>query len=223
MAMARRIGHLLIAGLVSAAGLMPVHRANAADFDFYVLSLSWSPTWCAANDPDGRTAQCDGRRLYGLVVHGFWPQNEHGYPEDCRSSEPDRVPGGLLRSYYDLIPSAGLAGHEWRKHGTCTGLSQQRYFGQIRAAFSKIRLPPVIFNGSINRNLDTGDIEDLMTNFNPGLPKDGISVLCDHDKLSEIRICMTKSLDFRGCGEVERQSCSKRTVTLPSILKESIE
>jgi ribonuclease T2 len=219
----RQVSSLLVTGWMLAAGLLSPHRAGAADFDFYVLSLSWSPTWCAANDPDGRTAQCNGRRAYGLIVHGFWPQNEHGYPQDCRSSEPDRVPGGLIRGYYDLIPSAGLAGHEWRKHGTCSGLTQQRYFGQIRAAFSKIKFPPVIFNGSINRNLKTGDIEDLMTSFNPGLPKDGISVLCDDGKLSEIRICMTKSLDFRACGEVDRQACNKRTLTLPGILKESVE
>jgi ribonuclease T2 len=220
--MERILGQLLL-GLTIIMGLAAARPALAADFDFYVLSLSWSPTWCAAKDPDGRTAQCNGKRRYGLIVHGLWPQYERGFPQDCPSTEPDRVPGNLLRSYYDIIPSAGLAGHEWRKHGTCSGLSQQRYFGLLRAAFSKIKLPPVIFNGSINRNLKTGDIEDLMTSFNPGLARDGISVLCDKGKLSEIRICMTKSLDYRACGEVDRQSCNKTIVTLPGILKANIE
>jgi ribonuclease T2 len=62
-----------------------------------------------------------------------------------------------------------------------------------------------------------------MTDSNPGLPKDGISVLCDDGKLSEIRICMTRSLDFRSCGETGRPACNKRIVTLAGILKESIE
>jgi ribonuclease T2 len=220
--MKRNLGRLVIA-LILVAGLGTTRPAAASDFDFYVLSLSWSPTWCAANDRDGQTPQCDGKRRYGLIVHGFWPQYEHGFPQDCPSSEPDRVPGSLLRGYYDIIPSAGLAGHEWRKHGTCSGLSQQRYFSLLRAAFSKIKLPPVIFNGSINRNLKTGDVEDLMTSFNPGMTQDGISVICDKGKLSEIRICMTKSLDYRACGEVDRQSCNKSIVTLPGILKEKIE
>jgi len=221
--MVRRVLGFLLAGLLFAAGLSAPRPSNAADFDFYVLSLSWSPTWCAAHDPDGQTPQCNGKRRYGLIVHGLWPQNEHGWPQDCRSSEPDRVPGSLLRGYYDLIPSAGLAGHEWRKHGTCSGLSQQRYFGQLRAAFAKIQMPPVIFNGSINRRLKSGDIEDLMMSFNPGLQKDGIAVTCDNGQLAEIRICMTKSLDFRACTEVNRQACRQQILTLPSIIKGNIE
>lgn len=218
-----RILGLFVAAMLALIGPAALDEAQAADFDYYVLALTWSPTWCAANDRDGRTPQCNGRRRYGLVVHGLWPQNERGWPEDCRSAEPDRVPGDLLRGYYDIIPSAGLAGHEWRKHGTCSGLTQQRYFGLIRAAFAKLKLPPVIFNGSINRNLKTGDIEDLLTSFNPGLPRDGIGVSCDNGRLSEIRICMSKSLDFRSCSEPGRNTCTRRTLLLPGIMKESIE
>ena len=217
--MARRVFGLFLAGLLFLGGFSVGQPVRAADFDYYVLSLSWSPTWCAANDRDGRTPQCDGKRRYGLVVHGFWPQNERGWPEDCRSSEPDRVPTSLLRSYFDIIPSAGLAGHEWRKHGTCSGLNQQRYFAQLRAAYAKVQKPPVIFNGSIDRRLRTGDIEDLLTSFNPGLPRNGISVICDQNQLAEIRICMTKSLDFRACSQDERPSCRQQIVTLPSITK----
>ena len=46
-------------------------------FDFYVLALSWSPSFCEAakeRAPD-RTpqAQCSSRP-YHFVVHGLWPQ-----------------------------------------------------------------------------------------------------------------------------------------------------
>jgi ribonuclease T2 len=127
------------------------------------------------------------------------------------------VPNNLVRSLFDIVPSAGLAGHEWRAHGTCSGLTQERFFGQLRAAFSKIQMPPVIFNGSISRRLKTDDVEKLMMSFNPGLQKDGIAVTCEAGQLAEIRICMTKSLDFRSCGEVDRQSCRQSIVTLPPI------
>jgi ribonuclease T2 len=200
-----------------AFSLGSVKPAVAADFDYYVLALSWSPTWCAQHDRDGQTAQCNGNRRYGLVVHGLWPQNERGWPQDCQSDEPDRVPNNLIRSFLDIIPSVGLAGHEWRTHGTCSGLTQQRYFGQLRAAYRKVQLPPVIFNGSIDRNLKTGDIEDLMMSFNPGLQRKGISVSCDQGRLSEIRICMTKSLGFRACSDPDNNACSQRTLTLPPI------
>ena len=216
--MRRWLSTLLTVGLLSFGALSPSgDAARADDFDFYVLSLSWSPSWCSANDRGGRTAQCNGRRSYGLVVHGLWPQNERGWPEDCASDEPDRVPDSLLRGYYDIIPSAGLAGHEWRKHGTCSGLNQSRYFSTIRSAYTRVKLPPLVFNGQIDRRLATDDIETLMMKANPGLARDGIAIGCDHGQLSEIRICLTKSLDFRGCPQVDRNACRQRIVSLPAI------
>jgi ribonuclease I len=46
----------------------------AGRFDFFVLSLSWSPQFCST--PAGRKSsmQCGGSRAYGFVLHGLWPQ-----------------------------------------------------------------------------------------------------------------------------------------------------
>jgi ribonuclease T2 len=198
-------------------GLALPQAASADDFDFYVLSLSWSPSWCAGNDRDGSTAQCDGRRAYTFIAHGLWPQNERGWPEYCSSSEPERVPQALARTLYDIIPSAGLAGHEWRKHGTCSGLTQRVYFDTLKAAYRKVRLPPAIFDGRIQRRLAVDDIEALFARANPGLKPDGIAVGCDGGRLSEVRICMTKSLAFRACAEVDRNACRARMVNLPAL------
>jgi ribonuclease T2 len=214
--MRHRLLSLFLAGLLF---LLPAGagsgRADASDFDFYVLSLSWSPSWCAANDKGRRSAQC--KRSLGFIVHGLWPQNERGWPENCSTDEPDWLPNELIRSYFDLIPSAGLAAHEWRKHGTCSGLSQQRYFQTLRAAYSKVKLPPVIFDGRIDRNLAITDIERLMSQSNPGLSANGIAVACERGKLEEIRICLTKSLTFRACPEVDRNACRQRILSVPAI------
>ena len=207
----------LIGLLVAIAALALPQMARADNFDFYVLSLSWSPSWCAANDPDGSTAQCDGRRKYTFIAHGLWPQNERGWPEYCASREPERVPQSLASTYYDIIPSAGLAGYEWRKHGTCSGLSQRIYFETIRSAYRKIRLPPSIFDGRIARKLATDEIEALFVRANPGLTRDAIAVTCDRGQLSEIRICMSKSLGFRACEEVNNNACRARMVGVPAL------
>ena len=207
----------LLGLLIALAGLMAPRAAIAEDFDFFVLSLSWSPSWCAGNDRDGSTAQCDGRRPYTFIAHGLWPQNERGWPEYCSSREPERVPQALASQFYDLIPSAGLAGHEWRKHGTCSGLSQRVYFDTLRAAYNKIRLPPTIFDGRMARKLAVDDIETLFARANPGLKRDGIAVGCDSGRLSEIRICMTKSLSFRACAEVDNNACRARMVSVPAL------
>src|SRR5262249_22498074 len=54
------------------------------EFDYYVLSLSWSPSFCeTAGGNNARRLQCGGRP-YSFVVHGLWPQYERGFPESCQ-------------------------------------------------------------------------------------------------------------------------------------------
>jgi ribonuclease T2 len=44
-------------------------------FDYYVLSLSWSPSFCEASGERGAPPQQQcGARAYSFVVHGLWPQ-----------------------------------------------------------------------------------------------------------------------------------------------------
>ncbi len=74
------------------------------------------------------------------MVNGLWPQYERGYPQDCATGERD-VPNNALRSLYDIMPSAGLIRHQWRKHGSCAGLSQSDYFKVVRKARNVIAVP----------------------------------------------------------------------------------
>nr|WP_183807160.1 ribonuclease [Mycoplana azooxidifex] len=185
-------------------------------FDFYVLSLSWSPTWCMDNDASGRSEQCRTGRNAGFIVHGLWPQNERGHPEFCRAREPDRVPSSLGRSYLDIIPSMGLIGHQWRKHGSCSGLSQGDYLAVTRAAFERIELPDEIEDAGGGR-IGAAETEAALVAANPGLSERGIAVTCDDGRLDEIRICMTPGLGFRDCPEVDRAACRTKTITQPPI------
>src|ERR1044072_2158162 len=81
--------------LVTAASSAPAQdrRQNApGEFDFYVLSLSWSPSFCEAASERGnkgrsQVAQCGGRP-FSFVVHGLWPQYERGFPEFCQRPAP---------------------------------------------------------------------------------------------------------------------------------------
>ena len=127
------------------------------------------------------------------------------------------MPEQLIRNYFDIVPSAGLAGHEWRKHGTCSGLSQEMYFRTLRRAYAAVSIPPVIFNGAVDRRLGVEQIEALFMRSNPGLAGDAIAVACEGGGLSEIRICMTKSLTLRSCAEVDRNACRARMVSVPAL------
>ena len=189
---------------------------STGGFDFYVLALSWSPTYCSSDEGSGNRQQCGTDKDYGFIVHGLWPQNERGYPESCDSREPERVPDSLGRSLFDIMPSMGLIGHQWRKHGTCSRLSQADYFKTLRAAWNRLSIPADLRRPQTSKRLSGDEIVRKMTAANAGLGKDAIALTCNDGQLDEIRICFTKDLKFRDCAGAGRQSCRKNTVTLPA-------
>jgi ribonuclease T2 len=185
-------------------------------FDFYVLSLSWSPSWCLDNDPSGRSMQCDPGNNHGFIVHGLWPQNDKGYPEFCRTRDPDRVPDALGRSLFDIMPSMGLIGHEWRKHGSCSGLSQKDYFTVLRAAREKLVIPPALQSVASDQRTNPARIETALISANPGLRPDALAVTCASGRVDEVRVCFNKDLSFRACGEIDRAGCKVKSLSLPA-------
>lgn len=192
------------------------HVPQGTGFDFYVLSLSWSPSYCEAEGDNANRQQCDSGRPYAFVVHGLWPQFERGYPQKCATDEP-KVSGQTLRALYDIMPSAGLIRHEWQTHGSCTGLSQSDYFDVLRAARKKVAVPPDFRGLDAYRTLSPDDAEAAFLQANPDLPPDGIAVTCDRRFLRDVRICMTKDLDFRSCDEVDRRSCRMGKMVMPPV------
>ncbi len=181
-------------------------------FDFFVLALSWSPTYCAG--PKASPQQCRGRS-HRFVVHGLWPQYVRGYPDFCQSPAP-YVPDAVVSGMDDLMPSKGLILHEWRKHGTCTDLSPKSYFDLVRAARGKVAIPPA-FAADSPPTLTGEAIEAAFMSANPGLKDDMIAVDCNDGRLSEVRICMNRDLGFIACPEVNRRSCSpRRPLAIPA-------
>jgi ribonuclease T2 len=185
-------------------------------FDFYVLALSWSPSYCATEGADADRQQCASGRPYSFIAHGLWPQYERGYPQDCPVT--DRfVPRELVSQMRDIMPSGGLVGHEWRKHGSCTGLSQADYFAAVRRAYQMVNIPASLRNVTTSRDVDPMLVEKAFIAANPGIPAGGIAVTCDKGHLEDVRICMTKDLKFRSCTEVDADACTRRSVTMPPV------
>lgn len=198
------------------ASAKPRSVPQGKGFDFYVLSLSWSPSYCEAEGADANRQQCDAGRPYAFVVHGLWPQFERGYPEDCRTDEPS-VPNETLRTLYDIMPSAGLIRHEWTQHGTCSGLSQADYFRVLRAAREAVTIPAEYRRLDGYKTLDPDEAERAFLSANPGLPAAGVAVTCDKRYLRDVRICMDKGLGFRACPEVDRRDCRLDRVVMPPV------
>ncbi len=199
---------LLLATTPAWAGGVP------GDFDFYVLSLSWSPTWCAtAERPD--PTECG--KPHGFVVHGLWPQYEDGAPDACPTGMPQWVGRPIVNAIRDIMPAAGLVGYEWRTHGVCSGLSQEAYFATVRRALDEVALPENLTAPRRDATLSPRAIEQAFIAANPRLVDRGIAVVCSRGQLEEVRICLTKSLEFRRCPEVDRRGCRAGEITVPAV------
>jgi ribonuclease T2 len=195
----------------SAASSVP----QGSGFDFYVLSLSWSPTFCDSEAAGRNREQCGGAKDFGWVVHGLWPQNEKGWPENCPTPEGSRVPERIGRTVIDIMPGMGLIGHQWRKHGSCSGLGMQDYFKLVREAHERIRVPPELATVSRESRTSPQAVEAAFIRSNPGLNRSAVAVTCDRERVDEVRICLDRSLGFRACPEVDSRSCRRSEITIP--------
>ena len=179
-----------------------------------MLSLSWSPSWCEATGNARGDVQC--ARPFSFVVHGLWPQYQRGYPADCdtRVAPPSRE---QIRDMLDVMPSPGLIAHEWRKHGTCSGLKADVYLRIVRKLYEKIRVPEEFVAPDKPRMVAPHEVEAAFMAANKGLDADEISTLCDGRRLQEVRICLKKDLSaFAKCPEVERRSCRLERAYMPA-------
>ncbi len=187
--------------------------ANAGAFDYYVLSLSWSPEFCDTRNTGGDDPQCGAGRRFGFVVHGLWPQyNGGGYPEACSSSS--KVPPWIVNAMLPLMPSPHLIEHEWETHGTCSGLDANRYFQQIQKAFATVKVPDE-FKAPIQQvEIAPSRVTARFLGANPSFPRDAIKVQCRARYLSEVRVCLTKDLKGRACSSDVRDTCRDDSIIM---------
>ena len=188
------------------------------EFDFYVLALSWSPSFCEAAAERGNSgrSQVQCSRPYSFVVHGLWPQYERGFPEYCQRPAP-RLDRNIMTSMLDLMPAPGLIFNEWDKHGTCSGLGARGYFENIRKARAAVKIPEEFLQLSEEKTIAPDDLEAAFIKINPGLSGSAISVTCSSRRLSEVRICLSKDMQFRACDEIDRRACRRDEVVMPPV------
>ena len=83
---------IVCAGSASARSHHHHHKQtnSSGHFDYYLMSLSWSPSYCATHPRD--TTQC-GHQGFGFVLHGLWPQYRNGsWPQHCATqATPDEA------------------------------------------------------------------------------------------------------------------------------------
>lgn len=178
-------------------------------FDYYLLTLSWSPEYCHSNPSN---AQCAGAHHFGFVVHGLWPEFANGgYPEHCSNAPGPRNPAAFL----DIMPDLGLIQHEWTTHGTCSGLTADAYFNAIRQAFTSIKIPQPFAMPTMQQTVSARQIKTVFEQANPILKDPDIVISCASNYLKAVEICMTKSLTPTACTALS--SCNANRIRVPPV------
>ena len=220
---ARSLGGLLIALLVASAASVAVAKSHGQHggesrpgrFDYYVISLSWAPSFCETHPND--TQEC-GSKGYGFVLHGLWPQFRNGtWPQNCRSNaSPDDK---TIDHAIAFMPSRHLVEHEWETHGTCSGLDPKAYFDLADDAFSRVKVPKSLVAPKSDPQMSADDVVKAFEDLNPGLEDGMISVACrDGAELEEVRICVDKdNLSVKSCGGRVRNSCRLGKLKIPAV------
>lgn len=211
--------HKLFAGLMAAliafATTAQAEGERAGEFDYYVVALSWSPNWCLREGDAKGSPQCAQDADHGWILHGLWPQFHRGFPSYCQTIE--RAPSRRMTAEMaDIMGTGGLAWHQWKKHGSCTGLSARAYYDLSRAAYAQIKRPEVFRKLDRVVKLPASVVEEAFLKANPSLEKDGVTITCRADQIQEARICMSRDLTPVPCGQDVVRDCQmKKAIFAP--------
>ena len=189
-------------GMSLLAAISLSSHAQQKPFDYYLMSLSWSPEFCATRPQD---RQCG--RGYGLVLHGVWPQYSKGYPSACSN---ERLSANVLHDFAGLYPSEKLAFHEWEKHGTCSGLSPNDYLQLSQSLKQGFVTPNELQNLTQPLRTTPNQLSQYILAANPTLNASALAFSCKDSGrfLQEIYVCYDKSgVTATACGsDVKRRS-----------------
>jgi ribonuclease T2 len=211
---------ILLVLLTVALSATARHRKSSdsepGTFDYYLLSLSWSPAFCLS---DPGAAECNGPRRFGFIVHGLWPQYEKGWPENCNVQQ--QVPENVVSSIADIMPARGLVYHEWSAHGTCSGLDPKDFFALVRRAYAGVAIPASLSGATHEIERSPSAIAAEFLHANPTLAAQSIVVTCTRQqapRLREVHICLDRDLNPRACStDAVRGACRAATLIVPPI------
>jgi ribonuclease T2 len=195
-----------VSGSASAKGAADGRiAASGSGFDYYLLNLSWSPEYCYAHPA---AEECAAHA--GFVLHGLWPENTDGsYPENCSNAAGPADPA----QDKDIYPDPSLLEHEWRTHGTCSGLGQEAFFQAARSAYRAVAIPPAFHTLTSQVSLAPDQIIELFMASNPAIPRSSFALSCGHNYLTAVEVCLDKRLHPIACTGI--RSCRANTVRIP--------
>lgn len=189
----------------AAGGGQNQKRGEAGIFDYYALSLSWAPAYCASHPSDPN--ECATTKRFGFVLHGLWPQYQKSWPQFCTDEKMTRQEED---KYAPLYPSAQLMQHEWPKHGTCSGLGVDGYFALSQTLKESVRIPDAYQQPDTTFRTTSQDLSKAFLSANPDLKEGSVLAVCSGKFLSEIHVCFNKpGASSIACSDSDTKNANK--------------
>lgn len=182
-------------------------KSTPGDFDFYVLTLSWSPDYCAGSNVDD-PQQCGLGKKLGFVLHGLWPQYTRGYPADCSTVN---LPKDAQQKFPNLYPSPALYTHEWSKHGTCSGLKPEEYLALSKTLKESITIPKAYRSPAKAFRTTADQLKADFVSANSAVKADALAVQCSGSGryLQELYVCLSREGQPMACGQEIQNDAAK--------------
>ena len=191
--------------------------AKPLNYDYVILALSWSPTYCAAKASRAEEPQCQNQANRGFVVHGLWPQANDGARLRCPAGKSD-FSKALFERALQVYPDLKLAQSQWQRHGQCFGLAADAYLERTAQARAKLQLPERFRALDKPLSLPPDELSAAFRNANAGLTMQSISVSCRASRVVGVLVCLKSDLsEFAPCPQVAKRTCRATTIELPSV------
>ncbi|WDQ99350.1 ribonuclease [Devosia sp. J2-20] len=184
----------------------------------YVLAINWQPAFCeiSSGKPECGSQTTDSFEATHFTLHGLWPQPRNN--EYCDVSHDDQwasqngrwrdlpaipLSDGLRRDLDTAMPGtmSALDRHEWTKHGTCYGTSQEEYFADSLDLLLAINTSAVaeLFAANIGKKVTLRQIRTAFDQaFGPG-SGERVSMDCAADGnrtiITELTIALTGTIN----------------------------
>ncbi|ESY75874.1 ribonuclease [Mesorhizobium sp. M0051] len=210
-------GH--VSGSVATVPAAPVDKGNLAmsGKPEYVFALSWQPAFC---ETKSNKAECKAQNpnefdATNFTLHGLWPQpNGNFYCQASAGDKANDIPAhwkdlppvnldAVTRAELDKVmpgTASQLDRHEWIKHGTCYGKSQQEYFSDALKLMREVNSSPVrgLFAKNIGGKLTADQIRGAFDAAFGAGAGDRVRVSCVIDPSSGRRLIGELTLGLAG-------------------------
>ncbi|MER9949840.1 ribonuclease [Mesorhizobium sp. M0047] len=210
-------GH--VSGSAATVPAAPAGKSNPAiaGKPEYVFALSWQPAFC---ETKSSKAECKAQNpnefdATNFTLHGLWPQPNGNFycqaaagdkandiPAHWKDLPPVNLDAGTRAELDKVMPGTAsqLDRHEWIKHGTCYGKSQQEYFSDALKLMREVNSSPVrgLFAKNIGGKLTADQIRGAFDAAFGAGAGDRVRVSCVIDPSSGRRLIGELTLGLAG-------------------------